>query len=168
MRTMKDGEHCPGLKGHQPFAFAATEIPLLSLWRWRDFQTFQQCPKTVKSMALISLPPLICDLFPLINLWLIVKLLTRDVGIHSLILRRTGEIWDSVLSLLFKMVFQLRRQVEVVTSHWRQCRGGLINFKIMGSATGAILQGARIVQQVKRTKLFAELMKRTRSALRTR
>ena len=45
---------------------------------------------------------------------------------------------------------------------------GLINFKIMGSVKGAILQGARVVLQGKRTKLFAELMKRTRSALRTR
>ena len=37
------------------------------------------------------------------------------------------------------MVFQLRRQVESVTSHWVQRRGGLINFKIMGSLKGAIL-----------------------------
>ena len=49
-----------------------------------------------------------------------------------------------------------------------QRRGGLINFKIMGSAKGAILQGARVVRQGKRKKLFAELTKRTRSALRTR
>ena len=42
---------------------------------------------------------------------------------------------------------------------------GLINFKIMGSVKGAILQGARIVRQGKRTKLFGELMKRTHSAL---
>ena len=74
--------------------------------------SFQQCPTTVKNMALISLPPFICDLFPLINLWLVVKLLTRDVGIHSLISWRTGEIWDSMLSLLLKMVFQLQRQVK--------------------------------------------------------
>ena len=25
MRTMKDGEHCPGLKGHQPFAYVVTD-----------------------------------------------------------------------------------------------------------------------------------------------
>ena len=111
------------------------------------YWSFKQCPTTVKIMALISLPPFICDLFPLINLWLVVKLLTRDAGIHSLISWRTGDIWDSVLSLLLKIVFQLRRQVEGVTSQWRQRRGGLINFKIMGSAKGAILQGARIVRK---------------------
>ena len=36
---MKDGEHFSGLKGHQPFAYAVTEIPLLSLLRFRDLQT---------------------------------------------------------------------------------------------------------------------------------
>ena len=35
--------------------------------------SFQQCPTTVKRMSLISLPPFICDLFPLINLRLILK-----------------------------------------------------------------------------------------------
>ena len=50
----------------------------------------------------------------------------------------------------------------------RTAQSGLINLKIMGSAKGAILQGARVLRQGKRTKLFAELMKRTRCALRTR
>ena len=116
-------------------------------------------PTTVKRMALISLPPCICDLFPLINLWLVAKLLTRAVGIHSLISWRTGEIWDSVLSLLLKMIIQLRRQVEGVTSHWGQRRGGLINFKITGSVKCVIVQGAQVVRQGKRTKLFVELVK---------
>ena len=31
MTTLKDWEHCFGLKGHQPFAYAVIEIPLLSL-----------------------------------------------------------------------------------------------------------------------------------------
>ena len=39
------------------------------------------------------------------------------------------------------MVIQLRRQVEGVTSHWGQRRGGFINFKIMGSFKGALLTG---------------------------
>ena len=30
MATMKDGAHFSGLEGHQPFAYADTEIPLLS------------------------------------------------------------------------------------------------------------------------------------------
>ena len=38
---MKDGEHCSGLKRHQPFAYAVTEIPLLSLQLWRGFQTIK-------------------------------------------------------------------------------------------------------------------------------
>ena len=50
----------------------------------------------------------------------------------------------------------------------RRRRGGFINFKIMGSVKAAILQGARVVRQEKRTKMFSELKKRTRSALRTR
>ena len=65
--------------------------------------------------------------------------------LYSLISWRAGEIWDSVLSLLLKMVFQIRRQVEGVTSHSGQRRGGLINFNIMGSAKSAILQDARVV-----------------------
>ena len=36
---MKDGAHFSGLEEHQPFAYAVTEIPLLSLQRCRDFQT---------------------------------------------------------------------------------------------------------------------------------
>ena len=39
MATMKDGEHFSGLEGHQPFAYAVIEIPLLSLQRFRHFQT---------------------------------------------------------------------------------------------------------------------------------
>ena len=96
----------------------------------------------------------ICDLFPLINLCLVITRLTRDVDIHSLRSWWTGEIWDSMLSLLLKMVFQLWRQVEGVTSLWGQCTGGLINFKIMGRFKGAILQGACVVRQEKRTNLF--------------
>ena len=38
MATLKDGELFFGLEGHQPFAYAVTEIPLLSLQRFPDFQ----------------------------------------------------------------------------------------------------------------------------------
>ena len=65
---------------------------------------------------------------------------------------------------LTEKVFHLRRQVECATSHWEQRRDGLINFKIMGSFKGVILQDSRVVRQGKRTKPFAEFMKRTRSA----
>ena len=67
------------------------------------------------------------------NVCLVVRLLTRAVGIHSLTSWWRGKIWDSVLSLLLKTVFQLRRQVEGATSHWGQRRGRLMNFKIIGS-----------------------------------
>ena len=40
--------------------------------------------------------------------------------------------------------------------------------KSMGSFKDSVLQDARVVRQGKRTKLFAEFMKRTRSALRIR
>ena len=49
-----------------------------------------------------------------------------------------------------------------------QRRGRLVYFKIIGSVKGAILQGARVVRQGKRTEPFSEFMKRIRSALRTR
>ena len=39
MATLKDGELFSGLGGHQPFAYAVTEIPLFSLQCYRDFQT---------------------------------------------------------------------------------------------------------------------------------
>ena len=37
MATLKDWELYSELEGHQHFAYAATEIPLLSLQRCRDF-----------------------------------------------------------------------------------------------------------------------------------
>ena len=39
MATLKDEELFSGLERHQPFAYAVTEIPLLSLQRFQDFQT---------------------------------------------------------------------------------------------------------------------------------
>ena len=39
MATMKDGAHISRLEGHQPFAYAVTEIPLLSLQHCYNFQT---------------------------------------------------------------------------------------------------------------------------------
>ena len=48
------------------------------------------------------------------------------------------------------------------------CRCHWTQFRIQFLIHGTILQDARIVRQGKRMKLFAELMKRARSALRTR
>ena len=39
MATLKDGELFSKLEGHQPFAYTVTEIPLLPLHRYREFQT---------------------------------------------------------------------------------------------------------------------------------
>ena len=39
MATLKDGELFSGLEGHQSCAYAVTEIPFISLQRFRDFQT---------------------------------------------------------------------------------------------------------------------------------
>ena len=39
MATLKDGELYSGVEGHQPLAYAVTQIPLLSLQLCRDFQT---------------------------------------------------------------------------------------------------------------------------------
>ena len=39
MATLKDGELCYGLEGHQPLVYAVKQIPLLSLQCCRGFQT---------------------------------------------------------------------------------------------------------------------------------
>ena len=38
MATLKDRQLYSRMEGHQPVVYAATEIPLLSLQRCRDFQ----------------------------------------------------------------------------------------------------------------------------------
>ena len=49
-------------------------------------------------MTLISLPPFICDLFPLINLWLVVKLLTRHSFFYIMADRR--DLRQHVIALI--------------------------------------------------------------------
>ena len=39
MATLKDGELYSGLEGPQPVVYAVTQIPLLSLQNFHDFQT---------------------------------------------------------------------------------------------------------------------------------